>query len=68
VGEDDGNFGPALTRSSTTGSPVVPGSALKIAAEGDQVLYVVTALKGHYQAGIVVDGVFTPGGSINYTQ
>lgn len=61
VGENDGNFGPAITRTSVTGSPVVPGSALKIAEEGDQVLYSLTILKGHYQAGVVVDGVFNTG-------
>lgn len=61
VGENDGNFGPAITRTSVTGSPVVPGSALKIREEGDQVLYSLTILKGHYQAGVVVDGVFNNG-------
>ena len=61
IGENDGNFGPALERAAVTGSPVVPGSALKIASEIDQVLYAMTVLKGHYQAGVVVDGVFNPG-------
>lgn len=61
VGENDGNFGSAVARTAITGSPVVPGSALKVLEEGDQVLYAVTVLKGHYQAGVVVDGVFNNG-------
>lgn len=61
VGENDGKFGAAVERTSVTGSPVVPGSALKVLAEADQVLYAVTVLKGHYQIGVLVDGVFTNG-------
>jgi len=61
VGENDGKFGAAVERTSVTGSPVVPGSALKILAEADQVLYAVTVLKGHYQIGVLVDDVFTNG-------
>jgi hypothetical protein len=63
VGENDGNFGPSLMRSAVTGSPVVPGSAVKVLEEGDQMLYAITVLKGHYQAGLVVDGVFNAGDS-----
>lgn len=61
VGQDDGKFGPALDRSKVKGSPVVPGSAKKLVEEGESVMYVVTLLRGHYQAGIYVDDVFTPG-------
>jgi len=61
VGQDDGKFGPALDRSRVKGSPVVPGSAKKLIEEGDAVMFVITILRGQYQAGIFVDNVFTPG-------
>jgi len=61
VGENDGKYGAALERTSVTGSPVVPGSAVKVAREADQVMYAITVLKGHYQAGVIVDDVYTNG-------
>lgn len=61
IGENDGNFGPGLVRTAVTGSPVVPGSAVKVVEDGEQVLYAITVLRGHYQAGVVVDGVFNAG-------
>ena len=67
-GENDGNFGSSLSRASVTGSPVVPGSAMKVVEEGDQVLYSVTILRGHYQAGAVVDGVFNNGSMVDYIE
>jgi V-type H+-transporting ATPase subunit C len=61
LGQNDGKFGPALDRASVKGSPVVPGSAKKVLEEGDSALYAVTILRGHYQAGVLVDETFTPG-------
>lgn len=43
------------------GSPVVPGSLKKAAEEGEFVMYAMTILKGHYEAGTVVEDIFTPG-------
>lgn len=50
-GEPDNNYGPFCNRKRLTGSPVVPGSASKILAEGEHVLYSIVALKGQYEAG-----------------
>jgi V-type H+-transporting ATPase subunit C len=61
VGQDDGKFGPALDRSKVKGSPVVPGSARKLAEEGEYVMFAVTILRGEYHSGIIADDVFTPG-------
>ena len=61
IGTNDGKFGPALKRNAVKGSPVIPGSKKKVIEEGESVLYAVTILRGHYQAGYFVDDVFTPG-------
>lgn len=55
VGVNDGKFGAALraTRASSKGSPVAPGSAVKIKADNEVVLYSVVALKGQHEAGCV---------------
>lgn len=66
LGKDDGNFGPECQRASVKGSPVVPGSAVKILTEGDSSLYVVTILKGHYVAGVLEGNDFTPGHFVEY--
>ena len=64
LGKDDGNFGPECKRDAVRGSPVVPGSATKIYAEGEALLYTVTILKGHYVAGVLEGNDFTPGNSV----
>lgn len=43
------------------GSPVVPNSLKKIVEEGDSVMFAVTVLRGHYEAGYYVDDTFTTG-------
>lgn len=61
LGRNDGRFGKQLGRSNTKGSPIVPGSHLKVAEEGDSIMYAITVLKGHYEAGCVEEDIFTPG-------
>jgi len=52
-GTNDGNYGPNFKRDAKKGSPIAPGSAVKIKEEGDSILYSVVALKGHYIAGTI---------------
>jgi len=61
VGRNDGNYGSKINRNSTKGSPVVPGSAKKVHEEGEFILFTIGVLKGHYEAGLVVDDVVTNG-------
>jgi len=61
LGRDDGNFGPEFKRDSVRGSPVVPGSAVKVYADGDAILYSIIVLKGHYVAGVLEGEEFTTG-------
>jgi V-type H+-transporting ATPase subunit C len=61
LGKDDGNYGPEGNRSRVKGSPVVPGSAVKVHSEGDVHLYSVTVLKGHYEAGFFEGNDFVAG-------
>ncbi len=61
LGLNDGKFGKGLKRGSITGSPVVPGSKKKVHEEGESVMYAITVLRGHYEAGYYQDDVFTPG-------
>ncbi len=61
IGANDGKFGPKSKRTSVKGCPVVPGSKKKVIEEGDSVMYAITILRGHYEAGYFVDDVFTPG-------
>lgn len=72
VGTNDGKFGASLqkARSNIKGSPVVPGSYKRIVEEGEYVLYGVTILKGHYEAGRYIDGgdVFEPGTFVDYLE
>ena len=68
VGLNDGNYGSKINRSIITGSPIVPHSAKKILEEGEQVLYTVTTLKGHYIAGEFIDDVFNQGVYVDYIQ
>jgi len=66
LGKDDGNFGPEGNRTRVKGSPVVPGSAVKIHSEGDVHLYSVTILKGHYEAGYFEGSDFVAGKYVDY--
>jgi V-type H+-transporting ATPase subunit C len=61
LGSNDGKFGKALQRSTVKGSPVVPGSLKKVHEEVDSVMFAVTVLRGHYQAGGYDEDVFTAG-------
>jgi len=70
LGKNDGQFGPESQRASKKGSPVVPGSALKLLQDGDYVLYAVTILKGHYEAGFIDESKneFQQGQFISYLE
>jgi hypothetical protein len=68
IGLNDGNYGSNINRSMVTGSPIVPDSAKKILEEGEQVLYTVTTLKGHYIAGEFIEDVFNQGVYVDYIQ
>lgn len=70
VGQNDGNFGPDLSngRAAVKGSPVVPGSAVRVKEEGDSVMFAMMLLKGQYQAGTIVDGTFTAGSYVDYVE
>ena len=61
IGQNDGKFGTGVKRSTVKGSPVVPNSLKKVREEGDSVMFAVTVLRGHYQAGQYVDSEFVPG-------
>ena len=61
IGQNDGKFGSGIKRSSVKGSPVVPNSLKKVHEEGESVMFSVTILRGHYEAGQYVDGEFVPG-------
>lgn len=61
IGTDDGKFGKGVKRTAVQGSPVVPGSKKKVAEEGESVMYAITVLRGHYQAGYYQDDVFVAG-------
>lgn len=50
-GDPDNHYGPFCDRRKVTGSPVVPGSAMKLLTEGEHVLYTIIILKGQYEAG-----------------
>ena len=66
VGLNDGNYGPASGRGTVRGSPVIPQSAKLVKTHGEHKLYAVTILKGHYEAGVFVDGAFTDGKFVDY--
>lgn len=69
IGEDIVEYGAQGSQGNSRGSPVVPNSTKKIYAEGDSVLYTVTILKGHYQAGSVgPDGNFEQGSEVSYVE
>ncbi len=61
IGQNDGKFGAGVKRSAVKGSPVVPNSLKKVREEGDSVMFAVTVLRGHFQAGQFVDSEFVAG-------
>jgi len=67
---DDGNFGPELNRGRERGSPVVPGSCKKVVSieAHDHSLYLLTILKGHYEAGTLDGDEFCNGCFIDYEE
>lgn len=68
IGKNDGKFGTNINRSATKGSPVVPGSLKKEHEEGDAFLFSILVLKGHYEAGIIVDSVARNGKFVDYME
>ncbi|CAM9130963.1 unnamed protein product [Phaeothamnion confervicola] len=69
LGKADGQYGPEFTeRTAAKGSPVVPGSARKVLQDGEMCLYVVTILRGHYQAGFFDGEEFQPGVVVDYVK
>jgi len=65
-GQNDGNFGAEIDRQRETGSPVVPGSATRVVAEGEHVLYTVVILKGQYEAGHIEGDEFKQGNFVDF--
>eukprot|EP00611_Tribonema_gayanum_P032136 TRINITY_DN946_c0_g1_i3.p1 TRINITY_DN946_c0_g1~~TRINITY_DN946_c0_g1_i3.p1 ORF type:complete len:444 (-),score=205.05 TRINITY_DN946_c0_g1_i3:383-1714(-) len=67
LGSINGQHGPEFSqRTATKGSPVIPGSTVKIMEDGDACLYTVTVLKGQYQAGFFDGEQFQPGMQVDY--
>lgn len=66
IGKDDGNFGPEGNRERVKGSAVVPGSAKMVHKEGENFLYSITILKGHYESGYYEGDEFVPGKFVGY--
>ena len=60
-GKPDGRYGSALVRDKKKGSPVVPGSHVRILAEGDYVMFSITILRGQTEAGKYEGDVFVAG-------
>jgi V-type H+-transporting ATPase subunit C len=67
-GRNDGNFGAAVPRASKKGSPVVPGSHVKVCQEGEYVLYSIVVLRGQYEAGKFEGDTFVPGNCVDYVE
>ena len=67
-GRNDGNFGSAVSRATKKGSPVVPGSHVKVCAEGESIMYSIVVLRGQYEAGKFEGDTFVPGNSVDYIE
>lgn len=61
-------FGASADRSATRGSPVAPGSAVKIHSESDSVLYSIVVLRGQYEAGSLQGEEYHQGKFIDYIE
>ena len=68
VGTDDKQYGPLFKneRSLEKGSPICPATPKKICEEGEYVLFAISALRGHYEAGTIVNGELTQGKFVDY--
>lgn len=60
-GKADGRFGAGVQRDKKKGSPVVPGSHVRVLSEGEYVLFSVTILRGQTEAGRYEGDTFVPG-------
>mmetsp|Transcript_54431 Transcript_54431/g.74408 ORF Transcript_54431/g.74408 Transcript_54431/m.74408 type:complete len:445 (-) Transcript_54431:325-1659(-) len=69
-GSADGRFGSDYggDRANMTGSPVVPGSSIKIFEEGEFSIWTVTILAGQYEAGCMDGDTFSPGNFKDYVE
>lgn len=68
MGTASEKFGPDANRGSKKGSPVAPGSAVKIHAENDGILYSMIILKGQYEAGTLQGNEYVQGKYIDYVE
>ncbi|CAM9328711.1 unnamed protein product [Chrysoparadoxa australica] len=69
LGTDDGQYGPEFSdRAAFKGSPVVPGSTVKVMEDSESCLYTVVILKGQYQAGFYDGEEFQQGMHVDYTE
>jgi V-type H+-transporting ATPase subunit C len=68
LGTNDAKSGPNSGRDTKRGSPVAPGSAVKIHSENDAVLYSVMVLKGQYEAGFLQGDEFVQGKYTDYLE
>eukprot|EP00980_Cylindrotheca_fusiformis_P025335 scaffold13478_cov132-Cylindrotheca_fusiformis.AAC.28 len=62
------SFGSKVDRHQVRGSPVVPGSLQQVHSDEDSILYVVTILKGQYEAGYYEGDQFQPGTKIDFEE
>jgi V-type H+-transporting ATPase subunit C len=60
------SFGPQVDRHKVRGSPVVPGSTQMVHKDEESILFVVTILKGQYEAGYYEGDQFQAGTKIDF--
>jgi len=59
------SYGSRVDRHKTKGSPVVPGSLHKVISDNESTLFMVTILRGMYEAGYYEGDEFVPGTKID---
>jgi len=59
------SYGSTVDRHKTKGSPVVPGSLHKVTSDNESTLFMVTILRGMYEAGYYEGNEFVPGTKID---
>ncbi|KAM3568373.1 hypothetical protein VYU27_009503, partial [Nannochloropsis oceanica] len=59
---------PSAVRAKVKGSPVVPGSTVKLFEDGEACLYTVTVLKGQYESGFFTGEEYQNGVFIDYVE
>ncbi|KAL7488855.1 hypothetical protein ACHAW6_014468 [Cyclotella cf. meneghiniana] len=59
------SYGSSVDRHKTKGSPVVPGSLQKVTSDNESTLFMVTILRGMYEAGYYEGDEFVPGTKID---